>query len=80
MAGTLYTFNVQCSFDVQYTFNESEIESDPDGEEGSVRPTEAALQALEGELYNALHQNHAVDKVMAWADSDSAIGTSLDEE
>ncbi len=80
MAGTLYTFNVQCSFAVQYTFNDSEIEPDPDSDEGGIRPTEAALQALEGELYNALHQNHAVDNVMAWADSDCALGTSLDEE
>jgi hypothetical protein len=80
MNRTLYTFNVQCSFDVQYTFKESEVEPDPEGEEGAVQPTEVALRVLEGDLLAALHYNYAVDEVQASADSDRALGTFSDDD
>jgi hypothetical protein len=80
MNRTMYTFSVQCWFNVQYTFKESEVEPDPEGEAGDVQPTEAALRVLETDLLAALHYNYAVDEVHASADSDRALGTIPDND
>ena len=45
-----YTFTVTCSFTMQHTFDESEIEPDPGGNETDVEPTDRALLALAREL------------------------------
>jgi hypothetical protein len=75
MSKTLYTFTVQCSFELQFTFPESDVAQDPDGDEGDLEPTERAIHALEAELYETLHQNYAVDEVQAFADSSCLLGT-----
>jgi hypothetical protein len=69
MNRTLYTFSVHCSFDVQYTFKESEVGPDPEGEEGAVQPSEVALRVLDADLLAALHYNYAVDEVQASAEA-----------
>jgi hypothetical protein len=49
-----YTFNVNCGFSMQYTFDETEI--GPDGE-----PTEEAVLALEEEVGDHIRQNYGVN-------------------
>jgi hypothetical protein len=71
-----YTFNVNCSFEVQFSFAASEVEQDPEGAEGDLCPTESALQALSDELRQTLGENYVVDKVEAVADFDDLMGIS----
>ena len=47
---TLYRFRLGCTFEVQFSFDESEVETDPEGDETDVEPTGAALVALNKEL------------------------------
>ena len=49
-AKKLYTFNVGCSFELQYTFTESQVEPDHESDEGAVEPTSEAIRELEKEL------------------------------
>ena len=72
----LYTFRVLCSFEIQYTFTESEVEPDPGGDEGDFCPTDAAIKALEQELRDLIQQNHAVSAFEAYAESDELLDAS----
>ena len=69
-----YTFSVQCSFAIQHTFIDSEIEQDPEGKEGDVHPTNAALQALALDLATNLQGCYPVREVHAEASSDELLG------
>ena len=42
-----YTYMISCSFKMQYTFTEKEVEQAEEGGEGDVDPTEDALMDLE---------------------------------
>ena len=44
------TFEVSCSFTMQYTFTEQEVQQDEEGNEGDVAPMDAAISQLEKEL------------------------------
>jgi hypothetical protein len=70
-----YTFSVVCSFTMQHTFDESEIEPDPGGNESDVEPTDRALLALACELEELLSTHYSVFDVDASSDSDSLLGT-----
>ena len=70
-----YTFTVACSFTMQHTLDESEIELDPDGNETDVEPTARALLALARELEGLLYTHYPVSDVDA--SSDSARRTRL---
>jgi|GEM_PF-749986 len=74
-----YTYKVNCSFTLQFTFDEDDVEPDPDGNEEDRMPTEAALCALEQELYEHLFTDYAVDKVEAYADSENMISEFMNE-
>ena len=69
-----YTFYVSCSFRMQYTFTEKEVQADPGGNEKDFEPTDEALRALEQDLADHLGQNYTVTDVQADADSDSLLG------
>ena len=71
-----YTFNLLCSFRMQFTFTEKEVQPDPDGDEKDFEPTDEALRALEQEVAEHLGQNYAVSDVEVDADSDSLIGVT----
>lgn len=57
-----YTYSLTCVFQVQFTFDESQVESA--GEDGvDPDPTEKALADLENELRDYIGQDYAVDSV-----------------
>ncbi len=69
-----YTFKVSCSFQIQYTFSDDEVQIDPDGNEEDFEPTSVALETLEHELEEYLFKAYAVEDVLASADSNTLIG------
>lgn len=69
-----YTFNVVCSFTMQHTFTEPEVQSSEDGRTGDVEPTQEALSQLESELSNHMQNNFAIAEIQAFADSDALLG------
>lgn len=70
MSEKYYTFKVFCTFEMQYTFTESEVERDADGGEYAVEPTDAAIEALEAEVLEYVSQNYPVESVEVSTDSD----------
>ena len=75
-----YTYRVLCSFELQHSFTESEVEHDPEGFESSFVPTDAALLALREELQAALDQNHAISSFDVHTESDDLLGIVDDDE
>lgn len=74
-----YTYQVRCTFTVQFTFSEREIKSAEEGTEGDVDPTQEALDELAAELQEYLSQNYAVSDVQAHADFDDLLGVNSDD-
>ena len=69
-----YTYKVMVSFNVEYSFNESEVEEDPEGKIGAdFNPTPAALHKLRQQLRDEL-VNFSVSNIEAHAESDELIG------
>ena len=75
MAKKTYTFNVCCSFEMQFTFRDDEVEPCPDGGETDVEPTDEALEALQRELEEYLSKHYVVSEIDASAEPDSLLGT-----
>ena len=73
-SGRLYTFTVMCSFNIQYTFTESEVEQDSGGDVGEFQPTDKALRNLEKELNKKIGQHYPVTQLSADAESDQFLG------
>lgn len=73
-SGRLYTFTVMCSFNIEYTFNESEVEQDPGGDVGEFQPTDKALRNLEKDLNKVIGQHYPVTQLSADAESDQFLG------
>ena len=71
----IYTYLVTCSFRLQYSFGESEVEQDPEGAAGDLQPTNEALRVLEKDLTETLGQNYYVKELHAEAESDQLLGT-----
>ena len=70
-----YTYRVVCSFELQYTFDQSEVEADPEGDgEKDFSPTEDALEKLAGEMTETLSYNWPISSLEAWADSSDLLG------
>lgn len=69
-----YTFRVVCSFTMQHTFTEDEMEPDPEGGEGDVVPTDEGMLALQRELEEHLRGDYVVDEVELDTDSDALLG------
>jgi len=69
-----YTFKVFCSFQMQFTFTEKEVQPDPGGRKEDFEPTDAALRVLEQELAEHCGQDYVVENVQVEADSQSLIG------
>lgn len=75
----IYTYRVICSFALQYSFTEAEVEKDPGGNESDLQPTEEAIRSLEKDLIETLGQNYAISDFETYAESDELLGIS-DEE
>jgi len=75
-AKKIYTFRVQCSFELEYSFTEDEVERDPGGSEEDFNPKEDAILTLEKNLREALEANYHVTSLEAYAESDELIGIS----
>jgi hypothetical protein len=71
-----YTFRVECSFALQYSFTESEIERDPDGGASDVLPTDPALSALRGELLATLSEKYPISILELCSESEDLLGVS----
>lgn len=72
----LYTFNVSISFEMSFTFNESQLQPAEEGGENDLDPTDDALVELQNELHEYLAKSYPVENVLAFADFDSLIGIS----
>ena len=75
-----YTFRVFCTFEVQHTFGENEVEPDPDGDDTDVEPTDDALQAYGRELESYLAEHYSVSDVEVSTDSDLMLGVIEEPE
>lgn len=69
-----FTYNVSVSFDMQYTFEESEIQPSEEGAEGDYDPSDEAIANLEKELTEYLRQAYSADNMDVFADFDSLLG------
>ena len=79
MAKRHFTYLVTCSFNMQFTFTDSEVEQSDEGAEGDMSPTDAALEALAQEVANRLGEHFGgVEKIEACADFDDLLGTEED--
>lgn len=70
-----YTFMVYCSFKMQHTFLEDEVQIDPDGDGEEFEPTSVALATLEQELEEYLFSSYGAGDVDVSADSNSFLGS-----
>ena len=74
-----FTYNVSVSFEMQFTFSESEVEQSDEGDEGDMSPTDAALEELGKEIADRLGEHFGgVKKVAAWAGFDELLGVEED--
>ena len=73
-----HTFRVTGSFVIQYSFTEAEVAPDPEGHEGDLAPTEAALALLQADLEATLSETYAVSSMSLDAESDDLLGTTED--
>ena len=79
MATKHFTYNVSVSFQMQFTFSESEVEQSDEGDKGDMSPTDAALEELGKDISERLGEHFGgVDKVEAWADFDELLGVEED--
>ena len=70
-AKKLLTFDVGCTFNLTFTFNQSEIEPDPDGSDGDFEPTEKAMRLLEKELSEYIGFNYVINNFEAFTESEN---------
>jgi phage gp36-like protein len=75
-----YTYNVSVTFNMQFTFNEKEVqpssESGEGGDSDEFDPTDKALADLEQEIKEYLSERYPVKDVEAFADSDELLGVN----
>lgn len=75
-----FTYNVACSFNMQFTFPESDVEQSDEGDEGNMSPTDLALESLGKEIEECLgEQFGGVTNVEVCADFDDLLGVDDDE-
>lgn len=81
MAKRHFTYMVACSFQMQFTFTDSEVEQSDEGAEGDMSPSEAALASLGQEIEECLGEQFGrVEKMEAWADFDDLLGVMEDKK
>lgn len=82
MAKKHFTYMVACSFKMQFTFTDSEVEQSDEGDEGDegdMSPSDAALEALCQEIEECLVAHlGGVEKIEACADFDDLLGVEED--
>lgn len=79
MAKKQFTYMVSVSFEMRFSFPESDVEQSDEGAEGEMDPTDKALVALEQEIAERLGEHfQGVKNVEAWTDCDDLLG--IDEE
>lgn len=69
-----YTYSVTCSFQLQYTFTQDEVEQAKEGGDGDFDPSADALEKLAAEIGDCVAEQFTVSEVEAWADFDSLLG------
>lgn len=79
MAKKHFSYSVGCSFNMQFTFTESEVEQSDEENEGDMSPTDHALGELRKEIEECLCEHFGgVDKIEVWADFDDLLGVEHD--
>jgi hypothetical protein len=74
-----YTFQVACSFALQYSFPEAEIEQLSNGGAPNFLPTKLALLALQARLEETLGEDHAVSALTVHVEPDDLLGVHADD-
>lgn len=74
----LFTYSVTCVVQIQFTFDEDQVDSD----EEDPSPTSKAIAELESELLEHIGQKYAVDsaEIEAGADGCLLLGIVEDDE
>lgn len=70
----IYTYDVTCSFDLEYSFTESEIIQDPEGGEGDFIPTDEAINDLENRLKEVIGNDFYISNLQADVESEQLLG------
>jgi hypothetical protein len=74
-----YTYEVICSFTMQYTFTADEVEQGDGTDPGEFEPTETALAALREEVREHLQlEFFGVDDLNIEAETDNLLGIEDD--
>jgi hypothetical protein len=80
MSNKHFTYKVACSFNMQFTFPESDVEQSDEGDEGDMSPTDSALEALGKEIEECVCERFGgVANVEVSADFDELLGVDEDE-
>jgi hypothetical protein len=77
MNPTQYTFNVRCTFEMQYTFATYGVTRHSD-DECDVEPTESAMRALGGKLAATLNHDYGITEVDVYTDPSQLVGREED--
>jgi len=77
MNPTTYTFNVRCTFEMQYTFAAADV-TRHSADECDAEPTESAIRALGGELAATLNHKYGVTEVDVFTDPSCLVGSDED--
>jgi hypothetical protein len=76
-----YTYTVICSFSMQYTFTEDEVEEAEGGESGDFEPTEKAMIELQYELNEYLGNSYPISDLTVETEFDALLGINdMDDE
>lgn len=76
-----FTYKVSVSFDMQFTFGESEVEQSDEGDEGDMSPMDKALEALGNEIKECLSQQFCpIENMEAWTDFDHLLGVDKSDD
>jgi len=73
-----YTFEVTCTFRLQYSFKDAEVEPKAGGAEGDLVPTDGAIRALANEIEETLGYRHQVTDLKVEMDSNDLLGVAED--
>lgn len=74
-----YTFLLSCSFRIQRSFIETEVESDPGERATDVVPTEAALLALRAGIEAVLGEQYSISSISIDGESDDLLGVENED-
>ena len=70
-----FTYTVAVSFEMQFTFSESEVKQSNEGGEGDMSAIDKTLESLGREIKECLSQQFApIENMEAWADFDDLLG------